>query len=122
MDRIGEIDSDASEALPENIERKEARDAAKAASDDNDMALRSLEVGASVQLPPLPTTGLVLGEEVKLPTREEVRDTAGGEMDVEIDAAYELKAVDEVGDHQLEGGVKSYFQFFFGGGDHLFSL
>ena len=98
MDRIGEIDSDASKALPENVERKAKRDAAEKKRDEGEsMARGDLDMGASIGLPPLPTTGLVLGETTKLPTQEEVQETAGGDMDVEIDAIYTLTAIDEVG-------------------------
>jgi hypothetical protein len=102
MDRIGEADTDASKALPENVERKKQRDAAKEASEDgNDMALRSLEVGSSLGLPPLPTTGLVEGESTKLPTKQETMETAGGDIDVEIDQIYMLTAIEEVDGRKL---------------------
>ncbi len=99
MDRIGDVDEDATKALPENVERRARAEARKKSEDE--MAVRELEASSVLELPNLPTTGLVEGEAVKLDTREETVDTPGGDMPVEIDATYMLKSLSDEGGKQL---------------------
>lgn len=93
IDRIGEVDGDATKALPENVARREAAEKKKAS--DEDLAVEDLEASSVLDLPPLPTTGLVEGEVTKLDTKEETIETPGGDMPVEIDSTYVLKSIED---------------------------
>ena len=100
IDRLGEVDVDATKAIPENVERKKAADERKA-KDDDDLAVDDLDFSSVLSMPSLPTTGLIEGEKTTLPTKEDEFETGGGDMPVEIDQTYTLKSLVTEGEDQI---------------------
>ncbi len=114
----GEIDEEATKALPEvkarDAEAEKRREAAKAEGEKADKAEGAEGEGGEaaegeggeeadlgefgsqlLSLPSLPKVGLKVGKEVKIPTEEEEFPLGGDTMPVEVDRTYTLTGIDE---------------------------
>ena len=95
-DALGEADEEASEALAENVKKKEEAEKAEEDGDENAqqrMAARAMG-GSVLTLPNLPEVGLEEGKEIKVPTKEEERSLGGRKLPVEVDSTYHLTKID----------------------------